>query len=356
MHLVETRFGDVVRTGTHASGVIHNEIAALEVANREERFTRLRIRHGFQILNRTAQQRIGRTGNQTIAPDVIPVAVFQLLQFCGGVGVHHPYGVLAVFGFQLVQQVDQAIRGNVSGFHLLQRAERTGFISSGRARVRQEPFGFFITVAVHKVAFFGSGEGVSDFRRQPAQDIHLGEVENLLGGFRVGVDRVEFDINTLHPRRAGFGTWFTFGAAINGSAAHRYQLLVFVGFGGLHRCDGAHHAIILQLAHNLFVQLRDNGIAAVSLHQSGERAGITGHDVVAQLVVAYWLAFNGSTRQIALIVGDGFKTGDFNFEGISLGAEFIELFALFFVQAALFGVGFVKHGAHLGFECCFLLA
>ena len=77
---------------------------------------------------------------------------------------------------------------------------------------------------------------------------------------------------------------------------------------------------------------------------------------MAQLVVAYWLAFNGSTRQIALIVGDGFKTGDFNFEGISLGAEFIELFALFFVQAALFGVGFVKHGAHLGFECCFLLA
>jgi hypothetical protein len=46
---------------------------------------------------------------------------------------------------------------------------------------------------------------------------------------------------------------------------------------------------------------------------------------VAQLVVAYWLTFNGSTRQIALIVGDGFKTGDFNFKRISLGAEFVEL-------------------------------
>jgi hypothetical protein len=77
---------------------------------------------------------------------------------------------------------------------------------------------------------------------------------------------------------------------------------------------------------------------------------------VAQLVVAYWLTFNGSTRQIALIVGDGFKTGDFNFKRISLGAEFVELFALFFVQAALFGVGFVQHGTHLGFECGFLLA
>jgi hypothetical protein len=87
--------------------VIHDEIAALEVANREERFTRSRIRHGFQILNRTAQQRIGRTGNQTIAPDVIPVAVFQLLQRGGSVGVHHPYGIFAVFGFQLIQQVDQ---------------------------------------------------------------------------------------------------------------------------------------------------------------------------------------------------------------------------------------------------------
>jgi hypothetical protein len=70
-----------------------------------------------------------RTGNQTIAPDVIPAAVFQLLQFGGGVGVHHPYGVFAVFGFQLIQQVDQAIRGNVSRFHLLQRTERTGFVA-----------------------------------------------------------------------------------------------------------------------------------------------------------------------------------------------------------------------------------
>ncbi|SAB11799.1 Uncharacterised protein [Enterobacter cloacae] len=77
---------------------------------------------------------------------------------------------------------------------------------------------------------------------------------------------------------------------------------------------------------------------------------------MAQLVVAYWLTFNGSTWQIALIVGDGFKTGDFNFKRISLGAEFIELFALFFVQAALFGVGFLQHGTHLCFECGFLLA
>jgi hypothetical protein len=94
--------------------VIHDEVTALEVANREERFSGIRIRHGFQILNRTAQQGIGRTGNQTITPDVIPVAVFQLLQRGGGVGVHHPYGVFAVFGFQLVQQVDQAIRGTAA--------------------------------------------------------------------------------------------------------------------------------------------------------------------------------------------------------------------------------------------------
>ncbi|CZU66186.1 Uncharacterised protein [Enterobacter hormaechei] len=220
MHLIETRFGDVVRTGTHASGVIHDEIAALEVANREERFARFRIRHGFQILNRTAQQRIGRTGNQTIAPDVIPVAVFQLLQRSGSVGVHHPYGIFTVFGFQLIQQVDQAIRGNGSSFHFLQRAERTGFIAGGRTRIGQEPFGFFITVAVHKVGFFGSSEGVGDFGRQPTQNINFGEVENFLSGFRVGVDRVEFDINALHLRCAGFGTRFAFDAALNGSATH----------------------------------------------------------------------------------------------------------------------------------------
>ncbi|CZZ32935.1 Uncharacterised protein [Enterobacter hormaechei] len=109
MHLVETRFGDVVRTGTHASGVIHDEIAALEVANREERFTRLRIWHGFQILNRTAQQRIWRTGNQTIAPDVIIIPVLQLLQYGGSIGVHHPNGIFAVFRFQLIQQINQVI-------------------------------------------------------------------------------------------------------------------------------------------------------------------------------------------------------------------------------------------------------
>jgi hypothetical protein len=61
---------------------------------------------------------------------------------------------------------------------------------------------------------------------------------------------------------------------------------------------------------------------------------------VAQLIVAYAFTFNGSTRQIALIVGDGFKAGNFNFKRISLGAEFVELLALFIVQAALFGVGF----------------
>ena len=143
---------------------------------------------------------------------------------------------------------------------------------------------------------------------------------------------------------------------LNGSTAHRYQFLVFVGFGCLHCRDRSHHTIILQLAHDLFVQLRDNGIAAISLHQRGERTGITGHDVVSQFVVAYWLTFNGSTRQIALIVGDCFKTGDFNFKRISMVAEFVELFALFFVKAALFGVGFVQHGTHLGFESGFLLA
>jgi hypothetical protein len=77
---------------------------------------------------------------------------------------------------------------------------------------------------------------------------------------------------------------------------------------------------------------------------------------VAQLIVAYTFTFNRSTRQIALIVGDGLKADNFNFKRISLGAEFIELFALFFVQAALFGVGFVQHGTHLGFESGFLLA
>ena len=76
---------------------------------------------------------------------------------------------------------------------------------------------------------------------------------------------------------------------------------------------------------------------------------------MAQFIVAYWLTFNGSTRHIALIVGDCFKTGDFNFKRISMVAEFVELFALFFVKAALFGVGFVQHGTHLGFESGFLL-
>ena len=329
--------------------MIHDEIAALEVAYREERFTCIRIRHGFQILNRTAQQRIGRTGNQTIAPDVIPVTVFQLLQRGGGVGVHHPYGIFAVFGFQLVQQIDQTIRGDSGCFHFLQRTEWTGFVAGGRAGINKEAFRFICTIAVNKIIFFGRAEGVGDFRRQPAQNIHLGEVENLLSGFRVGVDRVEFNINALHLRRGGFGTRFTFFATVNGSTSHRYQFPVFVGFGGLHRCDGAHHAIILQLAHNLFVQLRDNGIAAVSLHQRGERAGIAGHDVVAQLIVAYTFTFNRSTRQIALIVGDGLKAGNFNFKRISLGAEFIELLALFIVQASLFAVSFFQHGTHLGF-------
>ncbi|SLX21360.1 Uncharacterised protein [Klebsiella variicola] len=143
---------------------------------------------------------------------------------------------------------------------------------------------------------------------------------------------------------------------LNGSTAHRYQFLVFVGFGCLHCRDRSHHAVILQLAHDLFVQLRDNGIAAISLHQRGERTGITGHDVVPQFVVAYWLSFNGSTRQIALIVGNGFKAGNFHFKRISPGAEFVELFTLFIIQAALLAVGFVQHGTHLGFESGFLLA
>ena len=270
MDFQETRFGDVVRAGTHASGVIHDEIAALEVAYREECFTCLRIRHSFQILNRTAQQRIGRTGNQTIAPDVIPVTVFQLLQRGGGVGVHHPYGIFAVFGFQLVQQIDQTIRGDSGCFHFFQRAERSGFIAGGRAGISQETFRFLRPVAVNKIIFFSCAEGVGDFRRQPAKNIHLGKVENLLSGFRVGVDRVEFNINAFHLRRGGFGSCFTFSAAINGSATHRYQFLVFVGSGGFHRGDGAHHAVILQLAHDLFVQFGDNGIAAISLHQRGK--------------------------------------------------------------------------------------
>ena len=45
-----------------------------------------------------------------------------------------------------------------------------------------------------------------------------------------------------------------------------------------------------------------------------------------------------------------------HYKRISLGAKFVELLALFFVQAALFGVGFVQHGTHLSFECGFLLA
>ena len=77
---------------------------------------------------------------------------------------------------------------------------------------------------------------------------------------------------------------------------------------------------------------------------------------MAQLIVAHAFTFNGSTRQIALIVGDGFKTGDFNFKRISLSSEFVKLLAFFIVQAALFGVGFIQHGTHLGFECGFLLA
>ncbi|SAQ44429.1 Uncharacterised protein [Klebsiella oxytoca] len=77
---------------------------------------------------------------------------------------------------------------------------------------------------------------------------------------------------------------------------------------------------------------------------------------MAQLIVAYRLTFNGSARQIALIVGNGLKAGNFNFKRISLIAEFVELLALFIVQAALFGVGFVQHGTHLDFECGFLLA
>ena len=139
-----------------------------------------------------------------------------------------------------------------------------------QAGISQEAFRFLRTVAVNKIIFFGSAEGVGDFRSQPAQNIHLGEVENLLSSFRVGVDRVEFNINALHLRRAGLGTCFTFSAAIHRCAAHRYQFLIFVGFGGLHRRDGAHHAVILQLAHDLFVQLRDNGISSISLHQRGE--------------------------------------------------------------------------------------
>ncbi|SVO20014.1 Uncharacterised protein [Klebsiella pneumoniae] len=77
---------------------------------------------------------------------------------------------------------------------------------------------------------------------------------------------------------------------------------------------------------------------------------------MAQLIVAYTFTFNRSTRQIALIVGDGLKAGNFNFKRISLGAEFIELLALFIVQASLFAVSFFQHGTHLGFECGFLLA
>ena len=77
---------------------------------------------------------------------------------------------------------------------------------------------------------------------------------------------------------------------------------------------------------------------------------------MSQFVVAHCLTINGSTRQIALIISDSFKAGNFNFKRISLGAEFVELFALFIVQAAFFGVGFVQHGTHLGFKCGFLLA
>jgi hypothetical protein len=77
---------------------------------------------------------------------------------------------------------------------------------------------------------------------------------------------------------------------------------------------------------------------------------------MAQLIVAYWLTFNGGTRQVALIVGDGFKAGNFNFKSISLGAEFVELLTFFFIQAAFFSVGFLQHIAHLRFERGFLLA
>ncbi|SAQ66296.1 Uncharacterised protein [Klebsiella oxytoca] len=77
---------------------------------------------------------------------------------------------------------------------------------------------------------------------------------------------------------------------------------------------------------------------------------------MAQLIVAHAFTFNGSARQIALIVGDGLKADNFNFKRISLSAEFVELLALFIVQASLFAVGFIQHGTHLGFECGFLLA
>lgn len=107
--------------------------------------------HKIGDQNRFAKDRI-----ISASPEVIPAGIFEFTECQGGLIVHEPHSMIAVFGFEIKVQLDDFIKADAVN----SRSSHTDFSTIGRM---QDAIRLIYTISVYEGPFFFFTKAASKF-------------------------------------------------------------------------------------------------------------------------------------------------------------------------------------------------